>query len=239
MRDSLTLSVSIFLWLPPFYCSLFSLSATVWLVWHCWWLREPFQWWTSKSAFLSDFWLFVFESKPPSSSLSTAPSFNPDAQRMEKIPEMRIHAPLGMSTIQFQSNRCHISASLWGSHAKREKGREGGRGEEQRNDQGGFWKAAGSSKSDLTCYNTSTHTNSRIVTMVRIKQPLYYLYIIFFLHTTTFPPLHFSHPVSRLSQENNKESNLQWIYPLFHWEATHGAFSFRLKGTIKVVRCAH
>lgn len=51
----------------------------------------------------------------------------------KKMRRMHFHAPLGTTTIQFFSNRCHISAILWRSHATRGCGCVGG-GKEQRND---------------------------------------------------------------------------------------------------------
>lgn len=104
MSDSLTLFVSIFLWFRS--SLLFSLSGIA----------------SSSGSHLrgDEYLLFLFQPKPPPSCFSTAPALNPDAQRMEKIQKMYLHVPLGMSTIYFYSNRCHISTFLKGSHAMRE-----------------------------------------------------------------------------------------------------------------------
>lgn len=53
----------------------------------------------------------------------------------KKMRRMHFRAPLGTATIQFFSNRCHISAILWRSHAMRACGSVwGGGGKEQRNE---------------------------------------------------------------------------------------------------------
>lgn len=115
MSNFLTLSVSIFLSVPSFrLCLGLPIVRGAISVVNDWVL------------FHERFFVFCFSIQ--TSSLTPAPSLNPDAQRKEKIPEMHFHVPLGMSTIQFHSNRCHISTSLWGSHATREKGRKTGRG---------------------------------------------------------------------------------------------------------------
>lgn len=101
------------------------------------------------------FLLFLFQPKHIPFCFSAAPSLNPGAQCMEKIQKIHFHVPLGMSTIQFYSNRCHISTVLWGGFAMKEKGEKGRKDKEQRNHQGGFWKAAGS-KSHPVCYNANT-----------------------------------------------------------------------------------
>ncbi len=153
-----------------------------------------------------------------------------------------VHNPIPLKQMSY------INLSLRKPRFEREReGDEerGGKEEEQRNDQGG-------SMSDPTCFNASTHTNTHCringedvvttplcnLTTTCISSSFYPLTV----HTTT--PPHHHHPCfpptnSRLSAVNNKESNLRWIYSLFHWETSHCAFAFGLKGTIKVVRWAH
>lgn len=235
MSDSLTLAVFIILWFPfSLHSLLLSLAGIA----------------GSTGSHSSGEWVsfsFFF--------------FNPN---LLLLPSLQPHPSIQMHNAWREYRRC-ISMCHWGCpqsnstqtdviyqpslrkpRYKREKEGEGERGrkeEEQRNDQGGFWKAAGS-KSDPTCYNTSTHKHSRIVTMVRIWFPHNYASSLLPVYLLFAPTMHsYPHPipptVSRLSLVNNKEGNLWWIYSLFHWETSHCVFSFRLKGTIKVVRWAH
>lgn len=152
---------------------------------------------------------------------------------------MHFHLPHGMFAVQFSSNRCHISTSLWGRHTKTAS-KGGTRGEkkqknkEQRNDQESLLKAAGGIMSDLTCYNACTQTialnnGEDVVTTalcIKYSQDLW---------------LYFSSPSfllpSRFSLLNNKGSN--WCWTRFSIETSHCAFALRLKRTIKVVRWAH
>lgn len=146
-------------------------------------------------------WFLVisFLSKPPPSS-SLSPQPHPSIQMHDawrKIPEMHFHVPLGMSHNPIPVKQMsYIKLSLWGSHATREMERE--RGGKRRNK--GMIREAQSQTPQAT--HTNTH---RVVTMVRMWLPnsAAYLYIIYL-------------PLSRLSLVNNKESNLWWIYSLFH-----------------------
>lgn len=105
------------------------------------------------------------------------------------------------------------------------RGRGGGREEEQRTDHEGFWKAA-----RLMSDPTNSHKHTQWNCNNREDVPVYHL-----LHY--YPPSIPWRPSDFLSL--NKDSNLLHIYSLFHWETSHCAFAFRLKGSIKVVRWAH
>lgn len=66
-----------------------------------------------------------------------------------------VHNPIPLKQMSY------INLSPRKPRDERVRGERGGKDEEQRNDQGGFWKAAGS-KSDPICYN-ATHTQTHTV----------------------------------------------------------------------------
>lgn len=152
---------------------------------------------------------------------------------------MRFHLPHGMFAVQFSSNRCHISTSLWGRYTKTaSKGgtreREKKKNKEQRNDRESLLEAAGSTISDPTCYNACTQTiplnnGEDVVTTALCIKHSQDLWLYFSSPSFLLP--------SRFSLLNNKGSN--WWWTRFSIETYHCAFAFRLKCTIKVVRWAH